>query len=435
MKSIHLILSIVVALLTGACDAQQDPYYGNSEVKIPQIDPDWNLKLIPNRSGQYWKVFVYKDLKYNALFTRSLGWNGGDGVFTTGLPDGNIFWSFNDSFYGVVNENRSRGNCSFPRNSIMVQTSGEKDENLVWLADYVQTNDPNADRYYQVRTHIRHPKATLSEDKIQAGEIDQDYLYWAGDATIYNNQMQMLWGAVDNTDENNLMRRFGTCLVTYSLEGKPGDDTYMKLISRNDDFNDHTLGYGDTMWEDEDGHTYLYTTSNYKVPVARTATHDLSSQWEYYVADPQGNFSWTTEYPSTQDAEYSTIIPLESGCSMPWVFKKGDTYYMIGQSIWFGRDVLMFRSKHPYGPFVDQKTLFTLPEFLDKIGEQRYQHVYMVNIHPALSRTGELVFSTNTDCSSFWDNFNAPGSADFYRPYFYRVFNWESVYDNDAPLE
>ena len=58
-----------------------------------------------------------------------------------------------------------------------------------------------------------------------------------------------------------------------------------------------------------------------------------------------------------------------------------------------------------------------------------------INIHPALSRTGELVISTNTDCSNFWDNFNAPGSADFYRPYFYRVFNWESLYDNDAPLE
>ena len=160
MKPIHLILSIAL-LAGGACGDQQEPYYGNSEVKMPQIDSEWNLELMPNRSGQYWKVFVYKDLKYNALFTRSLGWNGGDGVFTTGLPDGNIFWSFNDSFYGVINENRSRGNCSFPRNSIMVQTPGEKDENLVWLADYVQTNDPNADRYYQVRTHIRHPKATL----------------------------------------------------------------------------------------------------------------------------------------------------------------------------------------------------------------------------------------------------------------------------------
>lgn len=93
----------------------------------------------------------------------------------------------------------------------------------------------------------------------------------------------MLWGAVDNTDPNNLMRRFGTCLATYSLEGKPGDASYMKLISRNDNFNDHTLGYGDTMWEDEDGHIYLYTTSNYKVAVARTATRDLGSQWEYYV--------------------------------------------------------------------------------------------------------------------------------------------------------
>ena len=148
MKPIHLILSIAL-LAGGACGDQQEPYYGNSEVKMPQIDSEWNLELMPNRSGQYWKVFVYKDLKYNALFTRSLGWNGGDGVFTTGLPDGNIFWSFNDSFYGVINENRSRGNCSFPRNSIMVQTPGEKDENLVWLADYVQTNDPNADRYYQ----------------------------------------------------------------------------------------------------------------------------------------------------------------------------------------------------------------------------------------------------------------------------------------------
>ena len=138
MKPIHLILSIAL-LAGGACGDQQEPYYGNSEVKMPQIDSEWNLELMPNRSGQYWKVFVYKDLKYNALFTRSLGWNGGDGVFTTGLPDGNIFWSFNDSFYGVINENRSRGNCSFPRNSIMVQTPGEKDENLVWLADYVQT--------------------------------------------------------------------------------------------------------------------------------------------------------------------------------------------------------------------------------------------------------------------------------------------------------
>lgn len=40
------------------------------------------------------------------------------------------------------------------------------------------------------------------------------------------------------------------------------------------------------MWEDEDGHIYLYTTSNYKVAVARTATRDLGS--------PVGNIMWPT---------------------------------------------------------------------------------------------------------------------------------------------
>ena len=57
MKPIHLILSIAL-LAGGACGDQQEPYYGNSEVKMPQIDSEWNLELMPNRSGQYWKVFV-----------------------------------------------------------------------------------------------------------------------------------------------------------------------------------------------------------------------------------------------------------------------------------------------------------------------------------------------------------------------------------------
>ena len=54
----------------------------------------------------------------------------------------------------------------------------------------------------------------------------------------------------------------------------------------------------------------------------------------------------------------------------------------------------------------------------------------MVNLHPALSRQGELVFSTNSDPDDFWKNFNDPGSADYYRPFFYRVFDWQLVYDD-----
>ena len=97
----------------------------------------------------------------------------------------------------------------------------------------------------------------------------------------------------------------------------------------------------------------------------------------------------------------------------------------------FGRDIYLFRSQTPYGPFTDRTLLFTLPATLDKLGSPYPQRWYMLNLHPARSRQGELVFSTNSDPANFWDNFNRVGSADFYRPYFFRVYNWEHVYDSD----
>lgn len=407
---------------------------GETSVTPPDIDSDWELELITNIGQHDKNVFVYKDKKYDKLFTRSLGWNGGDGVQTTLLPDGNTFWTFNDSFYGVVEENRSRpgGKNNFPRNSIMVQTAdavgkpGETEDNLLWYAKYFQTTDPDAPGYYTARTHIRHPQASLPEESI--GHIDADYIYWAGDATVTDDgkKLQMLWGAVDNREGN--MIRFGTCLATYSLEGRPGDETYMKLLSKDDNFKTDNMAYGSTLWEDEDGHTYLYCNSGTEVLVARSTTHDLTSEWEYYTRGINGEFQWVNNLPDDEEKKRSNILTNGGQCSLPWVFKKGDMYYLIGQSPYFGKAMYIYRSDKPYGPFTDQKVLFVLPNTIDKIGNQFYGKLYMVNLHQSLSREGELVFSTNTDPSNYWDNFNNAGSADYYRPFFYRVFNWESVY-------
>ena len=71
---------------------------------LNNINPAWELELLERNDY----VVAFKDKKYDKLFTRTLGWNGGDGVLTTQLPDGNTFWSFNDSWYGVVDgETRS----------------------------------------------------------------------------------------------------------------------------------------------------------------------------------------------------------------------------------------------------------------------------------------------------------------------------------------
>ena len=438
----------IFALCTGnlaACNDFENPGVAyeepqdNPEVpNPPQIDPSWNLVLMANEGQQNEHVFAYKDKKYDALFTRTLGWNGGDGVLTTGLPDGNVFWSFNDSFYGVVEgETRTRLSCSFPRNNLMIQTGEDDDSDLVWLADYVQTDDPDAERYYHARTHIRHPQATLSEADIERGEIDQDYVYWAGDATVYEDPergkvLQMLWTGVNLTGGDGSMVNFDSCLREYSLEGTPGDGQYMSVLTTDYDFGDNGYAYGSTMFEDKDGHVYLYTTRQEglisRVLVARTETLDLRSQWSYYVRDVNGEYHWQTELPTDEEMQRSHISSYSG--SMPWIFEKDGTYYMVMESFPFGRGIYIYRSEKPYGPFEDEKLLFSLPETLDKIGNPYHQRWYMVNLHPALSREGELVFSTNSDPNNFWDNFNREGSADFYRPYFFRVYNWEAVYDD-----
>lgn len=414
----------------------------------PDIKPEWDLELMPDatRSGA---AVAYKDWKYNKLFTRTRGWNGGDGVLTVGLPDGSVFWTFNDSFYGRVNAaDRSRGDCNFPRNSVMLQKAtdgvlGETEDDLIWLADYVNWTDPSAERYFHSRTHLRHPDGEKTVDEILAGDIDQDRVYWSGDGTIYDGKLQMMWMGTASKE----LRALGTSLATYRLDGtipegyylddipdylpKKGNYLYREKVTHQ--INDNAVSYGSTLCEADDGHTYLYGTNGYGVLVARTATHDLYSKWQYYVRPEEGSdFVWQDEYPTAEQMERSQIMENNHQCNMPWVFKDGDYYYMTAQGPYFAREVYIYRSKTPYGPFGEKRLLFVLPGQLDKLGPTAYHWLYMVNLHPALSRAGELVFTTNSDPDDFWKNFNDPGSADYYRPFFYRVFDWKSLFGDDT---
>ena len=414
----------------------------------PDIKPEWDLELMPDatRSGA---AVAYKDWKYNKLFTRTRGWNGGDGVLTVGLSDGSVFWTFNDSFYGRVNAaDRSRGDCNFPRNSVMLQKAtdgvlGETEDDLIWLADYVNWTDPSAERYFHCRTHLRHPDGEKTVDEILAGDIDQDRVYWSGDGTIYDGKLQMMWMGTASKE----LRALGTSLATYRLDGtipegyylddipdylpKKGNYLYREKVTHQ--INDNAVSYGSTLCEADDGHTYLYGTNGYGVLVARTATHDLYSKWQYYVRPEEGSdFVWQDEYPTKEQMERSQIMENNHQCNMPWVFKDGDYYYMTAQGPYFAREVYIYRSKTPYGPFGEKRLLFVLPGELDKLGPTAYHWLYMVNLHPALSREGELVFTTNSDPDDFWKNFNDPGSADYYRPFFYRVFNWKSLFGDET---
>ena len=421
-------------------DGSMDP----DAVSDPKIDPEWNLEHM-DWSTRPGTSYAYKDKKYDGLFSRTRGWNGGDGVYTIGLPNGDVLWTFNDSFYGTVDgPTRARLDSNFPRNSIMVQRAhdgvlGEEPNDFVWLADYINWKNPNDKYYFYCRTHIRHPQGNSTIEN--TGGIDAPMVYWSGDGTVYDNQVQLLWIAQNSYE----LSYHGMSMAIYRLDGTvpegyyledipdylPKSGNYLNRTSTRHFINRHPIPYGATLVEGEEGdeHTYLYATDDYRVVAARTQTRSLLSTWEYYVKNTAtGEWAWQTDYPSDELMDNSSIMDNDYQGSMPWVFKDGDYYFMVMQAPIFSREVYIYRSTSPVGPFTDRRLLFTLPDHLDKIGETGYKWIYMVNLHPALSRDGELVLSTNTEAPNLDWNHHDPGSADFYRPYFYRVFNWKNLF-------
>ncbi len=62
--------------------------------------------------------------RYEALFQRSQGWTGGDGVFSVGLDSNRILWLFGDTFIGEVKDGRHIDDV-LVNNSIAIQKGKE----------------------------------------------------------------------------------------------------------------------------------------------------------------------------------------------------------------------------------------------------------------------------------------------------------------------
>ncbi|MCK7555946.1 DUF5005 domain-containing protein [Chitinophaga sedimenti] len=173
---------------------------------------------------------------------------------------------------------------------------------------------------------------------------------------------------------------------------------------------DLLANYSAGLMKGNDGYTYLYATeggflTSYMY-VARVQGHDMKAAWEYY-----GPSGWTNTPAKHTVAEEIT---------QPNVFFKDGKYYLVWQEQIFGRDIYIMESSSPVGPWSNKRTLYKIPE--------QYSGdiiTYNAFVHHALSREGELVISYNINPVDFASNFNKPGSADRYRPYFVRVFNWK----------
>ena len=446
MKRIVLLLITVQLSLTVSL-AQADL----SDPRLEGLDLEYHGETVTKVSAG--KAYVYLDLTYFPLFaSHEKGWLGGDGVYTTTFPDGNSFWSFGDSFFGLATEFRNNGRpTNLPRNAAMIQTGEDSWRDFVVLNEYCSTNPNNQDLYYKGKTWLVHPDSEFTQAQIDNGSNESDHFYWPGDGAVIKRGgkpiFQLIWGAIHGE-----MVGDGRVVAEYSLEGKPGDPGYMKLLRVVDSTGKDVThasptywpsSYGSGVMEGDDGHIYLYGSigTSYglgAVPIiARTQTYDLTSTWEYYIKSPGGEWAWQTEVPTTAEMQRSDIAKGE-WVTNPSVFKYGKYYYMCTQ-IMLDSPIYIYQASKPWGPFINRKELYVIPK--------EHTVTYNCFVHPQFSRTGELVISYNMNPgdivtytkksdgtveehnnNGFWRNFNAWGSSDLYQPHFIRVFGWQNLF-------
>ncbi|MCQ2113933.1 MAG: DUF5005 domain-containing protein [Bacteroidaceae bacterium] len=440
MKKIYIAL-LGIMLQSGSICAQSFDFYQDG---LKDLYLDYLNTLSKDKV-----VEVYRDVTYWNLFgMREKGWNGGLRNVSMPLPDGNCLWMHTDSYFGRISEIRDRAHYNNRvNNAAQIQTGEKSPCDFVALNEYISTDKNYPATYYMAYDWIRHPDATLSQDYLQMGFVDDKHILHPLDGTLIKSgsdvHAQILF-----LSYNENKKADGLYFAEYAIAGEPHQKGYVQLLNtRRLPF---VVDFGRAILEDGN-HNYLYglvkiSETGYDLVVARSQTRSLLSTWEYYVVNKNGIREWQTELPTIEDLKKSKINGVSKVCS-PSVFKYGGAYYLVSQPS-RGGQIQISKGDNPWGPFKAQVKLY-MPSSNEKVACE-------VAVHPHLSRIGELVLSysidhepiivytakeaggliTETYLTTDQRNRYGWGSANLAVPHFLRIFNWQKLLsaENVGPI-
>ncbi|RCH53767.1 hypothetical protein DJ568_16140 [Mucilaginibacter hurinus] len=277
------------------------------------------------------------DLTFQGYFTRSSGWNSGDGAQSILLPDGRTVWLFGDSYVGDVTPDRKRiqnSKLAFINNAVMIQEGSNF-----------------TSRYGGTETK---PKALL----IPAAP---NHFYWTRHGFVdgkrlYITLMELYKTKINGKEE--LIHHADRAAVI-SLP----DLKFIKLINipyRN------KISYGDRAFADG-GYNYIFGSWSdgwsTKLYMARARFGRAEQPWEFFA----GGTNWI------KDMDKAVPLNIAKHVTLPTVIKRNSRYYLITQRNFYSKDILMFRADKPEGPYTDEVKLYTTPGDI---------HTYLAFGHP-----------------------------------------------------
>ncbi|MDN5217082.1 DUF4185 domain-containing protein [Fulvivirgaceae bacterium BMA12] len=362
------------------------------------------------------KFTVEKAPEWTAMFKRSSGWFGGDGIFAipfsgvdvakgTSEAD-SVLFVFSDTMLGEIRDGKLQPGYKMVNNSVAVLKGGDPDDTRMKFLIADETGSPNA---------IFTPQTPASKP----GEY-----YWLGDGFVNQereNSLYIFAYRIQNLDNNSLFpfKEVGNSLLVIPRESQfPFEEHYQLDIpfftSSKGDSTHISFGAGvlentvDAGVPGGDGYVYVYGVKGdkKKLVAARVQPRAVENfeTWQFW-----DGVNWSSNPDQMVPVSDSvsnelSVVPLANG-----------QYALIYQYIGIFPDIYMQIGPSPVGPFGPRQKIY---DTRDDITDPDL-FTYNAKGHPAISKPGELLISYNVNSFKFFDIIEA--KPFLYRPRFFKI--------------
>jgi hypothetical protein len=389
-------------------DAYQMPAHADDEVTEITPDPEWE-----------------------AAFDRSEGWIGGDAIYSTPLPGGDVLWLFADTYIGRVVDHRRQPGVRIVNNTLGRQTRSAggpayappRPEDFSFLWDTSSVPD-------KPRAWIRPTGAPADGPGAETAPW-----YWVADAlvapgpgdadTATGRLLVFLW-RMERTRAQVMGFRNAGCDLAIIDDPRADWTTWQpRQVSIAHGVSAATgvePRRAEVVWGSEllldpeatdEPHLLIY---GYRQPLqgsmqlvlarAPAASVEQMDTWQF-----RGASGWM---PKLDDAlalaeqmttEFS-ISPIETA--------DGLRYAMVQCEPLLGDHILTRTSATPFGPWTAPQAVYQVPG----LNRAKKHITYAAKAHPEVSRPGELLVSYVVNSLDFGESAT---NAEIYRPRFVRV--------------
>jgi hypothetical protein len=348
---------------------------------------------------------------WTALFKRTSGWFGGDGIFAipfsgqdAGSAEDSIMFLFSDTMIGQIDSGALKPGYQMINNSCMILQGKEPDkENAKFLVNPGKGGNPSS-------------LFVPATSGIQQG----DY-YWLGDGfvnTDNDNSLNIFAYRIRNTHDSSAFpfREVGNALIVIPKGSKyPFSDHRQVELPFGESPDSIRVSFGvgvlantTSQIPDGDGFVYIYGIrgKNKALLAARVKPSALENftAWEFY-----NNNGWTNTLSEATPIADSVSNELS-------VSPIGDgKYALIYQYAGIMPTIYMQVGPTPVGPFGPRQKVWSTADDI----KEKDLFTYNAKAHPAISKPSELIVSYNVNSFNFFKQIEQ--IPDLYRPRFIRI--------------